>query len=112
MLDRHKATPARSRSNLLREAWASEDISRNASEPVSASLRVSRVANLPEMVKPVPVVKHRAFAAMGLSGVVGDGGCRQICQEPGRPAWTVSQHQRDVGIHNHLAVQVGSRRGS
>jgi hypothetical protein len=28
----------------------------------------------------MPIVKQRAYAAIGLSGVIGDGGCRKISQ--------------------------------
>jgi len=59
------------------------------------------VAILPEMVKPMPTVKQRAFAAVGLPGVVGDGGYRQIS----RGTWETRRSgrfgdQRLAGIHN------------
>jgi len=43
------------------------------------------VANLPEMVKPVYVVKKPTFAAAWLPGVFEGGAWRKISQEPGRP---------------------------
>ena len=83
------------------EARGIADVSRNASEPDSASLHELRVASLPEMVKPAPIVKRRAHAAIGLSGVIEDGGRRQISQEPGRPI-IVSGKSRQAawGINN------------
>ena len=55
MLVRHVAEPAAFQGDLGVGAWGSEGISRNVSEPDSASLRKARVANLPKVVKPVIV---------------------------------------------------------
>jgi len=78
MLVRREVERAAARSNPAVEAPPDEGVSRNASEPDSASLRIQGAAILPKMVKPTPTVKQRASAAVGLSGVVGDGGHRQI----------------------------------
>jgi len=43
------------------------------------------VANLPDLVKPAPVGKHRSNAPTGLPGVKGDSARRKNRQELGRP---------------------------
>jgi len=78
MLVRREVERAAAWSNPAVEAPQDEGVSRNASEPDSASLRIQGAVILPELVKPTPTVKQRAIAAIGLSGVVGDGGHRQI----------------------------------
>ena len=55
MLVRHVAEAAAVRGDPAVEARGSEGISRNESEPDSASLRKLRVASLPELVKPAIV---------------------------------------------------------
>ena len=72
-------------SNPAVEAPQDKGVSRNASEPDSASLRIQGAVILPELVKPTPTVKQRAIAAVGFLGVVGDSGHRQI----NRGTWEV-----------------------
>jgi hypothetical protein len=67
------------------EALEGEDVSRNSSELDSASLRNEGVAKLPKMLKPTPIAKQRINAAIGLLGVVGDGGRQQTVKTSGRP---------------------------
>ncbi len=55
-------------------------------EPVSASIRKWERPTFQKRRSLKPAVKQRAVATVGLSGVVGDSGRRQIGQEPGRPA--------------------------
>ena len=94
-------------SDLTYKARGIADVSRNASEPDSASLHILRVASLPKMVKPAPIAKRRAYAAVGLFGVIEDSGRRQISQEPGRPGSVMFQHPRREGIHNLSSAESG-----
>lgn len=106
MLVRREVERAAVVSDPAVEAPQDEDASRNASEPDSASLRSQGAVSLPEMVKPTPVVKQRASAATGLSGVVGDGGHRQI----NRGTWEARRDgpdQRRPGRHNRTPVPPG-----
>jgi len=48
----HVAVPAVIEGDLVAEAWEGERVSRSASKLESASLHKSRVASLPNMVKP------------------------------------------------------------
>jgi len=62
------------------EAREGADVSRNASEPVPASLKPKswERPTFPNGRSLQPTVKERACAAVGLPGVVEDGGRRQI----------------------------------
>jgi hypothetical protein len=83
-------------------------VSRNASEPDSASLRTLvqgsdpvlagtlQTANLPEMAKPVIGGEEQLVAPAGSAGVVEGSARRKIGQEPGRPG-TVGGTQPPYG---------------
>ena len=83
MLVRRVVDQATSSSNRLVEALEDNDISRNASELDSASLRKMGVARLPEMLKPTLVVKQRAIAANRLPR----GGWRQRASIDSQDIW-------------------------
>jgi len=104
------------------EALGDEVVSRNTKvcpvkrKPRFGLVTLLRVVNLPEMAKPKPVVKSQVYAAMGLSGVVGDSGQRQSNQEPdnqepGRSVRTSPSSTRGRNPQLYLG-SVGSRRGS
>ena len=88
------------------EAWECDDVSRNASEPDSASLKPNswKWPTFPNGRSLLPTAKQRASAAAGLPGVAEDGGCRQIDRgtlEPG-PGFGVG---RGFAIRGPFPVQ-------
>jgi hypothetical protein len=87
------------------EAPQDEGVSRNASEPDSVSLRIQGAVSLSEMMKPIPVVKQRAIATIGLSGVVGGSGHRQI----NRGTWEV---RSDDGLTSNFLRESITEEGS
>ena len=97
--------------DLGAEASRGEGASRNASEPDSASLHQVRLASPPKKMKPATGRRSNGYGHLsGTSGVIGDGACGSISQEPGRPNGMSSAHhgiQRRTGIHNGSAVPLG-----
>ena len=83
MLVRRVANQAARGSNPTDKALEGKDVSRNASELDSASLRKMGVARLPEMLKPTLVVKQRAIAANRLPR----GGWRQRASIDSQDIW-------------------------
>lgn len=67
------------------ELWHGEGASRNASEPDSASLRFSEVANLPEMVKPAFATKQRETQSRDFPGWLGAARAERFDEELERP---------------------------
>ena len=68
--------------NRCAEALCAEPASRNASEPVSASLRQLRVASLPNMLK--PVTRHEGIFMRSVAALRGGCGQRAGKAELGR----------------------------
>jgi hypothetical protein len=74
------------------------------------------VAKLPNRQKPTLVVKQRAIAATGLSGVIGDSGRRQTVMTSGRPTGqqprqSMPRRRRSDGINNVGLYPVGVGEG-
>jgi hypothetical protein len=89
------------------EAPCDKDASHSLGEPDSASLRKNwewstyqRWRNL------LPLPKQQADAGNGFPGVVEDGACREIVQEPGRSNWERVESQHKLGNHNRSCVPV------
>jgi len=84
------ADPAVVLGNLSAGAWKGEDVSRNESEPVSASLIRQGKGQPPRNgeARCRPLSNERVRRSM-FPGVRADGGRRKINQEPGRPGETV-----------------------
>lgn len=47
-------------------------------------------------------MKEQVQATVGLPGVIEDGACREIVQEPGRPVRVYREGQHHTGNHNGL----------